>query len=312
MLKSMKETRNASIVIPYHNEGLDFIKETIASIKSTIHSNYEIIIVDDLSDIPIIIEEENVVVIRNESNVGVGISFDNGVRIAKYDDLILMGADIRFENNRWAEMLIDEIQVHPKSIVCTACVNYKPNIPFANSKKYYGAKLLTRYLKINTIFEAQWILSDESIDSHEIPCILGACYSIKKDWYNYIDGWWGHMKWGTLEPYISLKSILMGGSCRVIPECETGHIFKEKTSNFHRVEQSNIIYNKLLVSSLLFTDKLRDILQGFIPNTRLKIKGQILIDKIQNELESKRSEYLKKIVYDEDVVQEMYDIYLDS
>lgn len=276
-----------SIIFPIHNESKELVQETIDNIKSTVHVNHEIIIVDDSSDE--ILSFNDVKLIRHEENKGVGQAFDTGVKYAKYDNLILMGCDMRFEDNGWAENLLKEMTEYPKSITCTACVNYKPDKPFSLSEKYYGANLLMKFR--NTILEAQWIREKRSSESYKIPCILGACYGIKKEFYNHVDGWFGHRQWGTLEPYISLKVNRFGGQTRIAPYIETGHIFKLKDSNFHGVEMTNIIYNKLLVLELLFEGEEKDDLFNHIPDTILKKKALALIEKM--DLSDKIKEYQK-------------------
>lgn len=289
-----------SIIIPYNNEGLEFITTTINQIKDTIdYSPYEIIIVDDLSDEPLNLEDESVsLVIRHESNKGVGQAFDTGVSYAKYSYLWLMGADIRFEANHWASLIVEEIKKYPKAITCTTCVDYTEGVSFENTistKKMYGADILTYHAKNRRILQAQWIRSKKEDNSYSIPCILGSAYGISKEWYTYIDGFWGHKQWGTLEPYISLKSKKFGGDCRIDPNIETGHIFKRYGSNIHHTKQSSIMYNQLLVANLLFEDEQRDKLISRLGDNVYKQEAMKLIGMNYIEIINKRREYLDKI-----------------
>ena len=70
-----------SIIFPTHNEGSEFVRETINSIKLTIDiENYEIIVIDDGSDKPISgIEIGNHVYCKIQ-NQGVGAAFDTGMK----------------------------------------------------------------------------------------------------------------------------------------------------------------------------------------------------------------------------------------
>lgn len=290
-----------SIIIPYHNEGQDFIETTVQQIVDTIDvEEYEIIIVDDYSTEPLVVEHEAVsLVVRHSENKGVGAAFDTGVSYAKYGNIILMGSDIRFEANQWATTLIKYIEDYPKSIICTACATYIEGKPLANSIQRYGATIVNKLdrpdYNITTILEAKWITRPKSYDIYEIPCVLGAFYIIKKDWYKYIDGWWGHRQWGTLEPYISMKSRRMGGSTMIAKNVVTGHIFKQKDNNFHKVEYTHLIYNKLLTVELLCTTEEKRDLYNHIPETNLKTKAKVLIESIRPELNSKIAQYSKKI-----------------
>ena len=96
-----------SVIVGYHNEGEPFLMECIKCVKNTLHiPTYEIIVVDDHSDIPLDINEDNVSYIRHPERKGIGYSFDTGVKEAKYDNIFLMACDTRYKDNGWAELLI--------------------------------------------------------------------------------------------------------------------------------------------------------------------------------------------------------------
>lgn len=298
-----------SIIIPYHNEGQEFITTTVNSIKETIDvNNYEIIIVDDFSDTPLKFDSETV--LRHDKNMGVGAAFDTGVKQAQSDNLFLMGSDIRFAKNGWASKTITEIKNNPKALTCTSCVALSAEKPegmdFEKRRKINvlnGATILmfhdqksnpSKNSAFRGIIEAKWLphFKNKDIDSFEIPCILGAAYGVSKAWYDYIDGWALHRKWGTLEPYISLKSWLFGGSCRSAPRIETGHIFKPRGT--HGTPQDVLYYNKMMVATVLLQDYKR--LISFLPNnTIIQRSRKMYEDDIENILK-KREEYMPKIV----------------
>lgn len=296
-----------SIIIPYHEEGIEFISTTINSIRETIDTSYEIIVVDDFSILPLQ-QIEGVKILRHNENLGVGAAFDTGVKEAKSENLFLMGSDIRFVPNKWASQILEEIENHPKAFTCTSCValnaekmdiNEQRNVNVVN-----GATVLMFHDKqtnpkqsetFRGIIEAKWLphLKDRNVDSYEIPCILGAAYGVKKDWYEYVDGWALHKKWGTLEPYISFKSWFFGGSCRTAPRIETGHIFKPHGT--HGTPQDKLIYNKFLVSTLLFDDYER--LIKFLGTNPIVERSRKMYEDNLDIIMQKREEYKKKTVY---------------
>lgn len=261
-----------TIIIGYHNEPLAEIQECVDQIQSTIDiSEYEVLVVDDGSANPLQ-GLKGATVIRHNVNKGIGGVFDTGAERAKYDNLFLMGNDIRFLKNGWASKIEKEVEEHPRAFTCTACVKLgrsNPNDKYATDIEdqikhgWYtiGATIKVWSDKTNTedktdtfrsCLDAQWLPVPEKnldLDSYEVPCILGAAYGVKKDFYKHIDGWEGHRRWGTLEPYISLKAWLLGGSCRVAPRVQVGHIYK--CVNPHGVGQKYILYNKYLTATLL-------------------------------------------------------------
>jgi len=314
--------KSLSIIIPYHNEGLQFILETIDSITTTIDIvNYEIIIVDDGSDIqlaPYYLKRPDCLkIITHATNQGVGVAFDTGAKAAKSDNLFLMGCDVRFAKNNWASKMIEDIKKHPKSLICTSVVSlwaHEPALTFEQSRKlwkYNGASLILLHTSEDTpdqptsfasILNAQWMPREylplrrpgvtDRTDSYEVPCILGAAYGVSKKWYKYIDGFWGHKKWGTLEPYISLKSWLMGGSCLTAPHIETAHIFKN--AGTHDTGFEYIAYNKLLVSWLLFSWTDKDRLINHLHRVDYLEKAEGLIEDNMAEIIKKRNTYRSK------------------
>ncbi len=285
--------------------------ECLNQVRSTIDiSDYEIIIVDDFSDEPLPIIA-GTTIIRHTRNKGVGQAFDSGVRAARGENVILIACDMRFIKNNWVSKLVAEIEMHPQSLICTTCVGINSsNMDFEARRKVqraYGATILMFHdkksnpVKSDTfrgIIEAKWYLKQPG-DVYEIPCILGACYGVKKHWYNYIDGWYGHQQWGTLEPYISLKSWLFGGNCLVATHIETAHIFKDNGPkkeyiNVHQVQQDRLMYNKMLVAKLLLPDPDRYI--SFLGKNPIVDRAKAMIEKDRKEIEARRQEYIKKIV----------------
>ena len=287
-----------SIIIPYHNEGRSFIQECVQGIRSTIDiDNYEIIVVDDGSEIPLK-PLSGAKVIRSNQNKGVGAAFDWGVKEARGDILFIMGSDIRFIKNKWASQLKAEVEKHKWSLICTTCVMLDKDNMDINKRKdtHYcnGATILMYQEKYKTILEAKWLprLKDKDVDSYDIPCALGAFYGITKDWYNHLGGFWGHRHWGTLEPYISLKSWMFGGGCRVAPRIETGHIFKKKGT--HGTPQSSLFFNKMLVATLLFDDYSK--LISRIGRNRSVDSGELIYKKMLPEIKKKKQEIREKTV----------------
>ncbi len=301
-------------IIPYHNEGRDFILDTINSLKETTDVPTEIIIVDDCSKVPLG-KIDDVKILRHKKPKGVGQAFDTGVKASSSDNLFLMGSDIRFLPNQWASKMIAETDKYPKAFVCATCIGLNSeseegmNMAIRrNRSRRNGARILVFHdhqthpkkpKSFRSIIEAQWLplYRGESKESFEVPCILGAAYGVKKDWYQYVDGWWGHRSWGTLEPMMSLKSWFMGGSCRTAPDIECGHIFKRHGT--HGTKLSHTIYNKILTATLLFDDIHSQRLINFlVPHDPNVVHGMKMFEEVKKAVMAKRAAYAKKIVVD--------------
>ena len=238
-----------SVIIAARDE--EFLQNTLLSLTNmVVKSLFEVIIIDDCSSNPVTIDSgffPNVKVLRNKVQRGVGFCFDRGVSVAKGDIVVLMGSDVIVKDSSWILKVMKYVMDNPDSIGCSVCLSLDPehldpNKP-ANEKKRYGANLLpflttedipsdSEILKWNSyhieIFEGQWRKDIPQDNVSEVPCIYGAFYFTTKQWYDAIHGWdFSHMRWGGLEPWISIKNWLYGGMCHVVHDLETGHIFEK-------------------------------------------------------------------------------------
>jgi glycosyltransferase involved in cell wall biosynthesis len=308
-------SNEVSIVITYHNEGKEFLLQAIDSLETTIDiPDYEIIVVDDCSKEKITID--GVRVIRNLRNVGVGASFDIGISSAKYDNIFFMACDIRFDANGWASKMLGEIHKHPTSLICTAVVPLQaemPEIDFQTAKKWMkidshkGAEIVWFIGDddhVHQVIEARWYPREflplrapdyvTPTECYEVECILGAFYGVRKEWYQHIDGFWGHKFWGKLEPLISLKSWMFGGSCLVAPHIETAHIFKNAGN--HDEHDKYVLFkthNALLLIQLLLPDSFIKKLIQWLPDRSYVVEALGLMP----DLADKRREYKRKTVF---------------
>ena len=293
-----------SVIIPTHND-TKLLLEVIDNLYlGTNKDEYEIIVVNDGGcDTggrfqPIFFDPfkyPNIAVINNTEQRGVGFSFDRGVERAMGDIIILMGADIIVRRS-WLKDVLNAVYEHPNTIGCAVSLGLNGDERDLDKKginKRYGARLLATLdkddfpegsdkIKKNPdhreIMEAKWINEKKSDEPYEIPCALGAFYFTSKSYYNKIGGWdtdpakdfQGHMRWGHLEPHISLKSWLYGGGVTLFPNIEAGHLFgriTRKNRMQHRSSKPSLAwFNALWIShTMIFDDNLRDKINNFCP-----------------------------------------------
>lgn len=129
-----------SIVIPAYNEA-DSIQETIQNIisvcKSASISEYEIIVVNDGStdDTAKKINKDEVVVIHHPHNIGYGRSLKDGIKIAKYNTILITDADNTYP--------IDQIPL----LLKTYAEGYDMVVG-ARSGKYYQESIIKAPLRL--------------------------------------------------------------------------------------------------------------------------------------------------------------------
>jgi len=148
------------------------------------------------------------------------------------------------------------------------------------------------------ILEAQWRSTDRNLGpvSIQVPCVLGASYIVKKEWYEYCSWWELHRSWGTLEPLCSLSSWLLGGECRLHNGVETAHIFKSQGT--HSTPQHHLLYNKMMMATVLFNEHDAQRLINFLGTNPQVLAAKQLFDDNKEAIMKKRKEYEKKIVLD--------------
>jgi len=312
-----------SVLIPYKDDG-DVIVDTINTLNDDIDTtSFEIIVIDDGSTNPPpkeINEHRNVRVIRNNTNKGVGFSFDRGVVEAHGDVILLMGCDITVNKRSWLKQALSLSETYPESICCATCVDItSPSQSWRGRKRYHGADLLFRvtiddlpkgidYTDKNykDIMQCKKRVADNSIQPHEVPSVFGGCYVIKRDWYIHIGGWghlkgthgltneeckWtGHSAWGGLEPIISLKSWFAGGSCIVDPAWEAGHLFNrwDKVKKTRGRRMDRYFFNKLFAAHTLLTEKQANKLSNYLHKTKNENWAKSVIKKNRKAIDMER------------------------
>jgi len=277
-----------SIIIPFKNDW-DDIYNVVSRLREGIPSDCEIVIVNDGSyDIhgkPKSVGISGVKEVVSYKQYGVGYSFDRGVENCRYENIVLMGADV-FPHEGWYDKVTEAIAERPESIGCAVCVGNKE--PYT---RRYGAKLLfavgvddlpeksklrERQGGYTDLFKGKWINICRCSSAYDIPCLMGAFYFTTKSYYNKIHGWdtengngWcGHRAWGHLEPYLSLKSWLYGGGCYLDPFIEATHIFS-RTGRHNRWDKGkrsadDMHWNSVfMLETMILDDDLRKKIYDF-------------------------------------------------
>lgn len=269
--------KQLTIIIAEHNEG-DQLLDTLNSLYKTSDPDlYDVIVVSDGSKIEAkdTGRETRILLARRQ---GVGAAFDAAMKEVNTPHVIIMGSDIRFAPNGYIEKMLDYLAANHKSLVCTTNVGINAKrMDFEKGLRRYGAFILP-FMKAQdlppkgssmarlkndkavkgyrNILESKWMPGREGDGLYELPCILGAFYGVSTSWYRHIGGFHGHRYWGTLEPFISLKSWFAGGDCKIASDIETAHIFKAQSS--HKTQVYDLLYNKMAASKILFSDDVAD------------------------------------------------------
>lgn len=287
-----------SVCIPAHNEG-DLLKSVLSNLITTAGTeDFEIIIFNDGSKdsscrfqpIKIDTQFRNLRITNSPIQYGVGYAIDRAVEQASGDIVVIMGADVMTDFG-WMQSITEAVALNVGDIGCAACVGISPDnmdMHREGRKIRYGADMLVQMdfndlpkgtqenLKAHKrysytdLFRAKWRWGKDSDEPYEIPCLLGAFYFCKKEFYQKIHGfdteahkrYQGHMLYGHLEPYLSLKTWLYGGKCMMFPNIETAHCFGrvDKRHRNRAMKPSYSVWNALWIAYTMCDAELRDYL----------------------------------------------------
>jgi glycosyltransferase involved in cell wall biosynthesis len=247
-----------SAIIPYYNDS-NIILDSVGRLLNV--PDVEIIVVDDGSYepvTPLVAVAPNVRVVRQSRNQGVGTAFDRGVKEARGETLLLMGADV-MQQEGWDKHVREIAEVHPTGIVAAACVGVTPDngYQFLNPARA-GVDLRLKQdassrgkwfadRNYNDILVAAW--KEPSLQEFsKCQCLQGASYAVNKAWYLRIHGFEAHRYWGGLEPLISIKSWLAGGYVATCPQWVIGHVFRPDSLSRREGRLDWYYYNKMLIA----------------------------------------------------------------
>jgi len=311
--------KQITLVIAEHNEGEQINQSLDNLLEYNNPDTFDIILVSDGSEVPIELDKYAGLVkhIKKPYREGVGAAFDTGAEHVTTPHMIIMGSDIRFRDHGCVDKMVHLLNKrrHSKSIICTTNLGINQSagktIHSEGLLKRYGARILFLMLaedlppkgrsmgqlkddkavsNYRNILECKW-LSKSAKPLANIPAVLGAFYGVRTSWYRYIDGFQGHRYWGTLEPFISLKSWFAGGDCRITTDIETGHLFKARGS--HLTQGHDLLYNKMMMAMVLFERPLADMFINYLGfNEDVKL-AKMLIAENESRIEELRKSFMK-------------------
>lgn len=284
---------NLTCIIPFMNEGEE-IEKTVRSIINT--SNAEIMLINDCStdsyDYEEVADLYDCIYIKNETNLGVAGSRDLGVKNCKTDYFVLLDGHMRFYDNNWDLRTIEYLFKNPKTILSSnTSIITRENGRYINEdgevrQMYGGAKI--NLVEPGWELTSKWtnnFLSDEDIVP--VCSVMGAFYASSKEWWNYIGGLKGLLKYGDDEPLMSLKTWLSGGKCVLDKNFFVGHVYKDKLP--YTVPSSKVYSNRILLINLFGEDKKN----LFLDNLRNRI-GQEKFDAAMEEFKTIDFESIKQ------------------
>lgn len=250
-----------TIIIPFLNEGEE-IARTVESIRKTAGNKVDILLINDASqdgfDYRSVAKNYGTAYLQNETRKGVAASRDLGVEAINTEYFLLLDGHMRFFSDDWHIRIVEALKQDARSLYCGNCIALDKLGERIANRTSYGAFLVFYDDSPQKLLTPQWKRNDPKPGSTqiEIPCVLGACYAAKKDYWIYLRGLQGLEMYGSDEAYISLKVWLEGGRCILLKDVEIGHIFRKSFP--YEVRSTEVLYNKILIMETLFPTDMKD------------------------------------------------------
>jgi hypothetical protein len=105
--------------------------------------------------------------------------------------------------------------------------------------------------------------------------------------------------WGTSEPFLSMKTWMAGGTCKIRTDIEIGHKFRSNAP--YKTGVSHLVYNKIFLCKTIFPKELGEKLIASLPKDGNYKKAMKNINGHLPEIEIYRAYYnriFKRSIYD--------------
>ena len=282
--------------MPFLNEKEE-PRNTIESIyKTTNPEFFEIIAINDHSKepSPIPIRKE-IQHIHNTRRLGVNGCLQLGIEKAQTPYILIIDAHMRFPEG-WFNTLIDCITREPKTAWCMSCMQLGyGDMDLSKAKvEYTAASLLlvdkhpSKGRPAREVLEPKWMDKQDKIE-YEVPCILGANYFFSKEWLDHIQGLKGLKTWGTEEPFLSLKTWMAGGKCKITRKIRIGHKFRNNAP--YSTQVWTMVYNKMYLCKTILPEDLGTKLIDCMPNDNNFKLAMTEIGKNKDAIDKDRAYY---------------------
>lgn len=233
-----------SIIVPTRNEPLGRLERTLRTLRNTQTVHHEILLMDDNSD-----QNYNALASRYDCNLqrapsrmGLHWLLEQGASLATKDFLYTIDSHMEMYPNEWDREMYQTLEANPFVQTCHVSRAVGTRI------KKYGARLISDSSSQNWL-EPTWH-DWKCGDTIDVP--LGACYGIRKSWFNYLGGVRGLTRYGCNEAFLALKNIGAGGST-VLLNTEVGHDYSKTPLPEHdvRTRFASLLLNKAFIYDVL-------------------------------------------------------------
>lgn len=240
--------------ICFRNEG-DEVEETVKSVLETT-KHTKVLLVDDCSDddfdYKVIADKWGCDYKRMDRRCGSVGTKDWAGRNADSEYFVLLDGHMRFYDKDWDLRLIRLLDKNPKSIISSRTV-YR-SMKDGKVVDDGVPRSFCAYVRFDDGYDFdpkrtdKIVYYDDEDKTSDVACVLGACYATSKTWWSFINGLRGLTTYGLEESLMSIKTWLLGGSCKVTHDWGVGHLYRDRNPNY--MDTSVIAANRLFLAYL--------------------------------------------------------------
>lgn len=273
---------------------------TIRSIRETAIGDVDIVVIDDGSPVPFVTSDPKVRLTRLQHRIGSGPSRHMCAVRAKNPWVLLMDSHMRMVPG-WHEEALMLAASSPSNLMWNGqCLGLNATHMDVSQPigRYFGAHMHFTGLDGGgkfQVLEGKWN-TEQPGDHYPIGCLMGANYFVNREWFLHIGGMAMLHSWGSEEPFVSLKTWMAGGECRMAKKIETGHQFRSACKAVSPT--GAYVYNKMLVAQTCTPEAAARVLIEGLPKQYpvsgdLGVAKQMIRDRLpQIEIEKARHDMI--------------------
>ncbi len=238
-----------SFIITSRDEDPQILDATLAGLHSTTkHLATETIVVDDGSRVPVELSRGGVRVLRNDAPMGVSPARRLGAKTASGDVLVWLDAHMSF-GEQWLEQML--VHASTDALLCSPFWNYELSYCHCWGADFVWNPVRDYYEQKVPGFTLLHRVEPPAGLAVEVPMIIGACYMMRREPYEWLGGFSPHFRiWGLDEQDMSTRAWIAGNGVRCVTHAKVGHLSRNAFP--YPVQFEHLEFNQAVMFQTVF------------------------------------------------------------
>jgi glycosyltransferase involved in cell wall biosynthesis len=291
---------NISFIVAVRDEPQYLLEATIDGLLRTSTAyRREIVVVDDGSLVPVILERPEIIVLRNSVPIGSSRSRHAGASLARGDVLAFLDPHMNFAPD-WLDKMLAHVDTG--ALLCSAWWDYDLTRPlcWGADFKWCGVRDYAAGQCPGLGFEHRTAFPGPG--AAEVPMLIGASYMMLCSSYDKVGGFSPFFRiWGRLEQDISTRAWLVGLGVKCVADAHVGHFSRTKFP--YPVAWEDIEFNQIATVRTNFEQPTIQTLEQFFEPLPAQVQtwlGQVSFEQWRGSIQRHRQisdgEFFKRFV----------------